>query len=146
MFNKPFEDVTEEDLQALIDLKTETQKIERKTVEYKQCLSPGHGTSDCSENALTRSNDKIEFLADASSFANTVGGYLLYGVKAEAGLPVELVGIKIDADQQKQQMENLLRDNIEPRLPHTHVDIHVVPLTSKPGYSVIILSIRQSWC
>jgi hypothetical protein len=143
MFNKSLEDVTEEDLQALIDVKTETQKIERKTVEYKQCLSPSEDKSDCSENTLNRSRDKIEFLADVSSFANTVGGYLLYGVEADAGLPIKLVGVKIDADKQKQQMENLLRDNIEPRLPY--VDIQVVPLRSKPGYSVIILHIRQSW-
>jgi hypothetical protein len=58
MFNKLLEDVTEEDLQALIAIRSETQKIERKTVEYKKCLSPNEGKSenksDCSENMLSR--------------------------------------------------------------------------------------------
>jgi len=64
MIPTDIDQITEEDLQALID----NSVIEGKTIEYKQSL-PSNSDSD-----------KKEFLADVSSFANASGGDLIYGI------------------------------------------------------------------
>lgn len=68
--DKPFESIDETDLQALCT----GQEREGKTLEFKEMQL---GTSD---------GDKKEFLADVTSFANTSGGHLIFGIK-EASLP-----------------------------------------------------------
>ena len=81
VLNKPAEDITEVELQRLID----EERIEKKVLEYKSEL-PGNNDSD-----------KKEFLADISSFANAIGGDLIYGVieNRETGKPEKLEGIDI---------------------------------------------------
>lgn len=132
MFNKPLEQVTEENLQALIKSQIESEKAERRTVEYKQTLPAGNDDS------------KKEFLADVSSFANASGGYLLLGIEEQAGIPTGMIGIELDnVDAQKLRLEEIIRNGIEPRLPH--IDIQPVPLASKPNNYVLILHIQKSW-
>jgi predicted HTH transcriptional regulator len=67
MINKDIDQITEEDLQVLIDNAVSESKI----IEYKQLL-PGKNDPDTKE-----------FLADISSFANASGGDLIYGVVEE---------------------------------------------------------------
>jgi hypothetical protein len=98
--DKPVEEITEKDLIELIDARTP----ELRTLDYKQCLP---GTSD---------DKRKEFLADASSFANCVGGHLIYGMRADAGVPIELVGIPEDGDASILRLENMIRDGIAPRM------------------------------
>ncbi len=99
--DKTLESITERDLQALVD----DQKAERKTLEYKQTL-PG-GSDD----------NRKEFLADVSSFANASGGHLLFGFEEQAGVPQKLVGAQVDdIDGLKLRLENMLRDGLSPRL------------------------------
>ena len=62
------------DLQNLID----HQVREGKVIEYKRDL---YGNTD---------SEKKEFLADVSSFANTVGGDLIIGMDEEEALPIEI--------------------------------------------------------
>ncbi|GAJ18756.1 unnamed protein product, partial [marine sediment metagenome] len=64
MIAKNVNEITKDDLQALID----NSVLEGKTIEYKQSL-PGNSDSD-----------KKEFLADICSFSNTSGGDLIYGI------------------------------------------------------------------
>lgn len=64
-FNKHIDDITEEDLQLLVD----DQISERKTIEYKISI-PGNSDSE-----------RKEFFADVSSFANSEGGILVYGIE-----------------------------------------------------------------
>ena len=62
-FENPLQDISLDDLQRLV-----TNAVsESRSIEYKQAL-PG-----------TTNDDKKEFLADVSAFANAVGGDLLYG-------------------------------------------------------------------
>ena len=62
--------------------------------------------------------DKKEFLYDISSFANTSGGHLIFGVKENNGVPTEICGLDIpDADAVILQLENKIRDGIAPRIP-----------------------------
>ena len=123
---KPLDDIEESDLQALLA----NPVPERKRIEYK------------SELPTDKFKDRKEFLADVSSFANTVGGYLLYGVKEEGGMPVEMCGVEVESvDTLKAKWEGMLRDGLSLRLPH--VDVHEVKLST--GKWVIILRVPRSW-
>jgi len=93
--------ITESDLIRLID----DGVGESKTLEYKEALT------------LVTDEQKREFLSDVTALANTEGGDLLLGMKAEKGVAVELVGLKnfID-DDVRGKIENLFRDFLQPRL------------------------------
>jgi hypothetical protein len=96
---KPLELITEDDLQSLID----NGVSEGRTIEYKSEL-PGE-----------KSSDKREFLADVSSFANTGGGHLIYGMKTADGVPTEICGLQVpDPDGAVLRLDNLIRDGIRP--------------------------------
>ena len=123
---KPFDEIIEKDLQALID----GNVAEGKQIEYKLTLP---NNSD---------KDKKEFLADISSFANSVGGYIFYGISEDNGLPVELIGLKdVDPDGQVLRLENLLRDAIAPRIPG--LTIRAIPLETSDY--IIAIMIPRSW-
>src|ERR1035437_3203414 len=93
--------ITETDLLSLIS----NGVMEGKTIEYKQELPGGQDA------------DRKEFLADVSSFANTAGGDLLFGVKAVQGLPAELIGVAAgDLDKELQRLDNLIADGLDPRI------------------------------
>jgi len=126
LFNKPLAEIAEIDLQTLID----NRVSERKTIEYKRDL-PGNSHKD-----------RKEFLADVSSFANTVGGYLIYGIDAKNGIPVVLCGVEIASiDDFKLTCENRLRDGLSPQIPP--IDIQPIELDS--NRKVIIIRILRSW-
>ena len=82
MINKNLEEIDESDLQHLVD----EEITEKKTLDYKSEL-PGN-----------RESDKKEFLAEVSSFINTIGGDLIYGIteNRENGKPEALIGIDIE--------------------------------------------------
>jgi len=126
MFYKPIDQITEADIQTLIDEKV----LESKKIEYKREL-PGSAPKG-----------KIEFLKDVSSFANASGGHLIFGIKEKDGLPYEICGIQVENfDQTKQQFENSLRNNIKPRIPG--ITIHSVSLHTSG--IVILIYIPHSW-
>ena len=120
--------ITEENLQALIDNKV----VERKTIEYKQALP---SNSD---------KGKREFLADVSSFANTSGGDLIYGIieDKKTGAPKSLEGLSIEnVDQEILRLDNMIRAGIEPRMPS--VSIRHIPL--KNSRVALIIRVAKSW-
>jgi len=117
--------VTKADIEHLVS----NQVREGRGLEYKQTLP---GSSD---------DDKREFLADVSSFANGGGGDILYGVIASDGIPTNLIGVTANADSEILRMENLLRDGLDPRVP-------AIRLSSVDGFangSVIVLRVFKSW-
>ena len=81
-------------------------------LEYKEVLP---GRSD---------DEKKEFLADATAFANADGGFIVYGVRERrdgqgqsTGVPeqvVPILGQNLDAEIRR--LENVLKDNVQPRL------------------------------
>jgi hypothetical protein len=114
------------DLQSLID----NQVIENKKIEYKWTL-PG-----------TSRAEKIEFLADVSSFSNASGGDIIYGVKAEAGVPKLLSGIDLDnIDAEKLRIDSMIQSGISPRIPGYR--IHVIPIDS--ARCILMIRIPRSW-
>jgi hypothetical protein len=123
---KIFSELNEEDLSSLIDDKVS----EGKFIEYKQALP---GTSD---------RDKKEFLADVSSFSNTAGGYIFYGISEENGLPQEVLGLEgVDQDAQILRFENLLRDAITPRIP----SVNIRAITIEGRGPVLAIHASRSW-
>jgi hypothetical protein len=121
---KKFEDIDESDLRGL-------NVSEGKSIDYKRNLP---GMSD---------SKKMEFLADVSSFANAIGGYLVYGIVEKEGIPVDICGLEnINVDEVKQWFENIIRDGIKPRI--TGILIKEVQLKESGKY-VIVIKIPKSW-
>lgn len=127
--DKPLEAITEAGLQALIV----NGVAERKTIEYKKTLPGGND------------EQRKEFLADVSSFANASGGDLLFGIEEDKGVPVNLVGVDApDPDQLKLALENSVQTGIRPRL--TGVQTTVVPCPSVGSdKAVVIMRTRRSF-
>lgn len=124
---KPLDGIKEEDLKELI----ENRVIEKKHLDYKLKLPSN------------RDAEK-EFLADIVSFANTSGGDIIYGISQDnaTGYPKELSGIDIpNKDQEILRLESIIRDGIEPRIPH--VSTH--PVTLANSKTIMIIRIQKSW-
>jgi schlafen family protein len=101
MIPKPLSNIGEPDIQAFKDAGVQ----EGQTLEFKRDL-PG-----------TRDEDKREFLADVSSFANTDGGDMIYGVAEDQGVITDIVGASSpDFDAEILRLENLVRDGVSPRM------------------------------
>ncbi|MCJ7506226.1 ATP-binding protein [Candidatus Bathyarchaeota archaeon] len=97
----PVRSINEETLQALV----KDGAREDKFLEFKESLS------------ISTSDEKEEFLADVSSFANTAGGDLVLGMTETEGVASELRGMPIpDIDTETQRIESIIRDGIDPRI------------------------------
>lgn len=133
MINKRFDEIIKDDIYNLI-----SEKIpEGKMLEYKEDL-PG-----------PRDQDKKEFLADISSFANSSGGYIVYGIQEErdekgkaTGIPKNANGIETNnADAAIRRMEDLVIHGIDPRISGYRV-------RAINGFSkgpIILWHIPKSW-
>ncbi|MFQ5853848.1 MAG: helix-turn-helix domain-containing protein, partial [Candidatus Binatia bacterium] len=93
-------------------------------------------------------NHKYEFLADVSSFANSSGGDILYGVREKreqgqpTGIPEAADGLnEISADADKLRLENIIRDGLAPRVPN----VSIVSITGFKDGPIILVRIPNSW-
>src|SRR6476659_7256514 len=96
----PFEKIDETTLERL----KKNAVPESRTIDYKR------------DDATTGHRD--QFLANVTSFANTSGGYLLYGVETdtETSVPTAFPGLAIAAtDKTELTLNSMLRDNVDPR-------------------------------
>jgi len=124
--NKSVLSLTENDLLALIADK----EPEGKTLDYKRDLVP------------IGDKEKKEFRYDVSSFANTQGGHLVFGMEEENGAPIKLVGLAgIDPDQEILLLEQMLRDGIRPPI----IGVQSVPVPLSGGSVAIVIRIPKSW-
>lgn len=118
-------EITADDLHRLI----EAGYAENRTIEYKRNLSTGNR------------DEKRELLADISSFANSSGGYLIFGIEEREGAPVALTGIERSADEAQLAMEDLIRSGISPRIP----GIEMAPVLLDSSISCLVMYIPRSW-
>jgi len=133
MIPKEFDAITKEDVDALVL----NEIPEGRTIEFKEQL-PG-GIDD----------DKREFLADASSFANAGGGDLIYGVREKRHASGKTTGIleaaeglaAINSDAEKRRLDEILRNGTDPRIPGIRSK-HIDGFASGP---VIVLRVPKSW-
>ena len=126
MIPKRFDEITKADIDALVA----NGVAEGRTIDYKRTL-PG-GTDD----------EKREFLADVSSFANAAGGDIVYGVEEDKGIPTSATGLQdIDPDAEILRLDNIIRSGIDPRVP-------AVQIKAVVGFSVgpaMVLRVPKSW-
>ncbi len=129
MIVKNIDMVSHEDIQTLIT----NQVAESRTLEYKEQLP---SNSD---------NEKKEFLADISAFANASGGDVIYGIsehrdndKKTTGLPEKIKGLQVNLDSEIRRLESMIQDGIDPRIP----GIRIVCVS---GCDIIVIRIPKSW-
>ena len=96
----PLQDIQEKHLLRLIS----AQAAESLHVEYKR---ETYGGND---------DQRREFLADVSSFANASGGDLIIGMIAVQGAPTKFHPYAGDADAERQRLEAMARDGLQPRI------------------------------
>ena len=133
MIPRDFDAITKADIEALVA----SGVAEGRTIEYKQQL-PG-GTDD----------DKKEFFADVSSFANAAGGDLIFGVADKrdgngksTGIPEKADGLAgVNVDEQIRRLDDMLRSGIEPRIPGCRIR-SIDGFASGP---VLVVRIPKSW-
>ncbi len=128
LLEKQLEEISEADLHFLI----ESEVVENRTIEYKRGI-PGR-----------KDADKKELLADVSSFVNSAGGDIIFGVEAKSGIPISLGGIgRGEIDDFKLWIENVLRSGLDPKLPPAAIALEDISLES--GKSCLIVRLRKSW-
>jgi hypothetical protein len=121
----------------LVDSSYLSRLIENKipeniTLDYKRELH------------IDSSDERKEFLYDVSSFANSEGGIILYGIEEEkgenssnSGIPGKIIGIQYNnIDNLILKMEDILGNSIQPRIPN--IRIKSIEISSKPLIVIII--------
>jgi predicted HTH transcriptional regulator len=100
--DKQFSEITVEDIIYLINNKIS----ELKTLEYKRQL-PGKDKEE----------QKTKILQSITSFANTDGGIIIFGMKEnDEGEASEIIGIETSTDDDFLYFQNIVKDRIEPRM------------------------------
>jgi hypothetical protein len=102
---------------------------ESLVVEYKR---ETYGGSD---------DQRKEFLADISSFANASGGDLIIGMAAAKGVPTAFHPFVGDDDAERLRLEQIARDGLSPRI--ANLQTRAIPLTA--GGHVIIVRVPKSY-
>jgi Putative DNA-binding domain len=132
MINVPFNSID----QAVIESLLLNEVREGRTLDYKEALPPGGR------------DDRKEFLADVTAFANGAGGDIVYGVTERrennrpTGVPEAVTGLAgINADAAILQLESVIRDGVEPRISGLHFKV----VDGFPSGPVIVLRIPKSW-
>jgi hypothetical protein len=106
-----FRDIDEKALAALVA----SGVGESRALEFKQDLQ------------VATDEQKVEFMSDVTALANTDGGDIVFGMRAEDGVAKELVGLRnFVPDGRIGQLENLLRDFVQPRLPGLQIEARVL--------------------
>jgi len=124
IFGVPTSALTEEDLRSLID----REVSEGPYLDYKR------------EVDLGTKGGRKGVAKDAAAFANAYGGYLIYGVEEEGGIPKKLVGMELDdPDRAASTLEHAIRDLTEPA-----VEVHAQPVRLEDGNYAVVVEVPRS--
>lgn len=125
LLDVPLDRIDESHLQRLIS----TKAAELLYIEYK---STTYGGND---------QQRREFLADISSFANTVGGDLVIGMTEIGGVPTGFNPFPVYPDGELLRLDDMARSGLQPLI--SDLKTSVVPI-SAGGY-VIVVRIPRSF-
>ena len=126
MIDKPLADITAHDIQHLVEEGTP----EKRTLEFKVEL-PG-----------TKESEKKEFLADVSSFANAVGGDLIFGVATTDGRATAAPGVTAqNVEKEVLRLDQIIRSGINPRV----VGLQIQRVPGLQNGPAIVIRIPRSW-
>jgi hypothetical protein len=133
--NKALRDIDESDLIQLIENKVR----EDKYLDYKR------------EMIGKTESDKKEFLQDICSFANAAGGHIVLGIEEgkgqERGLPKNLIGLNVNADEEIARLQSIILTGVEPRilgLELKPIELESNPINPKPIAVVIRIPLSIS--
>jgi len=133
--NKALRDIDESDLIQLIENKVR----EDKYLDYKR------------EMIGKTESDKKEFLQDICSFANAAGGHIVLGIEEgkgqERGLPKNLIGLNVNADEEIARLQSIILTGVEPRilgLELKPIELESNPINPKPIAIVIRIPLSIS--
>jgi hypothetical protein len=124
LLDLPLDKITAADLDSLIS----TGVSESPVIDYKRDT---YGKTD---------DEKREFLADVSSFANTIGGDIIIGMDETGGLPTVFTPISGDVDAEVRRLESVALTGLEPRI--TNLRIRAIPVS---GGHVIVVRVPRSY-
>lgn len=130
IFGKNYNKLEFEDIQRLVDNKIS----ESRSLDYKREIN------------LDKGDSRKEFLYDVTSFINSDGGALVYGISElkdengqNTGLPDEITGIDIDNfDKLTLKIEDLIKTSIEPNIPNV-----VIKPLEKNGKKILIIGLPK---
>jgi hypothetical protein len=125
LLHVPLDQIDESRLQALIT----AGAAESRTIDYKRMIY-GNAHADYSE-----------FLADASSFANTSGGDLVLGMDATNGIPTAISPLTIPIEPEILRLEQVARSGLQPRI----ISIAFQPVPIQEGGHVLIIRVPRSY-
>ena len=86
-------------------------------------------------------NRPVEIGKDVSSFANSDGGVIVYGVKEEKGIPLGIDEGVDPAHCSKERLEDIITSHITPRLS----DVRIIPLLLGTGRLLYVVSVAKSF-
>lgn len=131
--NKSFLDCTEKDFEVLKD---NLDYRENEYIDYKENFAFLEMDKGKERNAKIS-----EFKSDVCAFANTEGGYLIFGIRDENGCANEIVGIDI-SDDNTDKFELDRRNNLNgiyPRIPY--VKFNFVKLQN--GKYIVVVFVKH---
>ncbi len=125
---RSFLELTEDDLKTLID---NADYRENDYIDYKRNFA-------FLEVVKEKKQEKIEeFRSDVCAFANSEGGYLIFGISDENGCASDIIGVDIPNDD-TDRFELDRRNNLMPISPKTpYLKFHYIKLKNEK-YVVII--------
>ena len=132
---KSFLELTVEDLKTLID---NTDFRENEYIDYKKNFA----FLEIPKDKKPQIAEKIaEFRSDVCAFANSEGGYLLFGISDENGCVSDIPGVEIENDDidrfELDRRNNLM--SINPKMPY--IKFHFIKLES--GKYVVIIYVKH---
>ena len=133
LFDKPLELWQKSDIESIINDSDYNEKLH---VDYKK----DYNLYNISKDKISkREKEKNEIRNDICSFANADGGFIIYGIKEEKGVPIEITGSNIiDKDRFELEIRNIV-SKIEPSVP----TINIIEKEVEPNKKIQIIKIYK---
>lgn len=126
MISKSLDAIAVADLKALVD----SGAPESRRLEFKRELQ------------VSTRDQRVDFLAAVSSFANAAGGDIVYGIDAPSGTAIALPGVPlVDPDATVRLLDQVIQNGLQPRLP----GVSIRPLPLGEGRFALVVRVRPSW-